>query len=78
MVIRKAPNSSDENTASPFFIRINDVPQTSDRKIRINQAQNGVEKRPDEFVVSMIEALSVKTGKGTINKFSNANSYTIE
>ena len=42
MVIRKAPNSFGVYTSRPFLIRINDVPQISDRKIRINQAMAGV------------------------------------
>jgi len=60
MVMRTAPSSSAENTANPFLMRIKEVPQTNDRKIRINQAQNSVEKRPDRFVVSMMVPLSVQ------------------
>jgi len=37
--MRTLPNSSEEKTAIPFFIRIKEVPQISERNTRINQAR---------------------------------------
>lgn len=40
--MRKAPSSSAAKTSSPFLIRIKEVPQIRERKIKINQATAGV------------------------------------
>lgn len=48
MVMRTLPSSSEEKTTRPFFIRIKDVPQISDKKSKINQASVSCDIRPEE------------------------------
>jgi hypothetical protein len=43
IAIRKAPNSSEEKTTKPLFIRIKDVPQIRASIIIRNQASGGVD-----------------------------------
>ncbi|WP_299818704.1 hypothetical protein [uncultured Pontibacter sp.] len=43
MAMRNAPNSSEENTTSPFLISIKEVPQIKASIIIRNQASAGVE-----------------------------------
>jgi hypothetical protein len=65
IVMRTAPSSPAEKTTNPFLIRIKEVPQTRERKIRMIQARAWLENRPEVAGVSIEEVFYCCPSPGT-------------